>query len=319
MPTVFLSYAREDLEQATRIEQQLTTVGVAVWRDQQKLRAGLNWPKALGEAIAASDALVMLWSRRAAESSFVELEWSVALALKKRVIPCRLDRSPLPASLAATQAIQPDGIAEAASAISLAMAQETQSADQSQIKKVVCQLAEIGGGDPSEVLLKAKAVFALGDLTIRGSVYQATGDIHIGTSSPSRTLLEKWQAWVAIAVGVVTVITLATQMVRTTATTSKGPPAPAKENVLVQEQLMTGSIWDEAGEPLANVRVSVLLGNRLLATDQTDSLGRFTFQATAPADADVMVIAQKDHYQTEKRYTHLGNQGFNFMMRRKQN
>src|ERR1700693_2444072 len=100
MPTVFLSYAREDLDQARQVERELAAMEVTVWRDQEQLRTGQNWPKALGEAIAGSDALLLLWSSRAAESTFVELEWSTALALQKPVFPCLLENVPLSQSVA---------------------------------------------------------------------------------------------------------------------------------------------------------------------------------------------------------------------------
>ena len=91
----FLSYSREDLELADRVSRQLADAGVTVWRDQEQLYGGQRWPKALGEAIAASDALVLLWSRHAAKSAFVELEWCTALALRKVVIPCLLMAAPV--------------------------------------------------------------------------------------------------------------------------------------------------------------------------------------------------------------------------------
>lgn len=38
-------------------------------------------------------------------SNFVELEWTTALALRNPILPCRLDGTPLPASLSALQAV----------------------------------------------------------------------------------------------------------------------------------------------------------------------------------------------------------------------
>jgi len=83
----FLSYSREDLRQAEQIAGHIAATGITVWCDQEQLHVGQTWPKALGEAIAASDALLLLWSSRAAGSAFVELEWCTALALKNCECP----------------------------------------------------------------------------------------------------------------------------------------------------------------------------------------------------------------------------------------
>jgi hypothetical protein len=66
MPAVFLSYAREDLDRARQVDERLAARGFSVWRDENQLRAGQSWPKALGDAIAGSDVLLQLCSRHAA-------------------------------------------------------------------------------------------------------------------------------------------------------------------------------------------------------------------------------------------------------------
>jgi TIR domain len=319
MPTVFLSYAREDLDQARRIERELAAMEVSVWRDQEQLRTGQNWPKALGEAIAGSDALLLLWSRSAVESTFVEFEWSTALALKKAVFPCLLENVPLPPSLAAIEAIQPALIPEAARKISVALGHETKRADKAHTQKVIRQLGEIGVQAPSEVLQKAKAAFAQDQWTVHGVVYQAAGDINIATPPPpQKTMLEKWQARVAIVVGVLTAVSIGFQLVRSNAHVPQEPQTHAQKIVPIQKQLLAGSIWDDTGEPLSSVNIAVLLDGKTLASGATDALGRFSFRVAAPPEAEVVLLAQRDLYHTEKRYTHLGNPGFNFKMRRKQ-
>src|SRR5690348_14622691 len=106
MPNVFLSYSREDLPLVEELEIQLRKHSeVSVWRDQEKLYGGQKWPRILGEAIADQDFFLLAWSQNSARSHFVEFEWCTALALKKCVIPCLLDNTELPPSLAATHAI----------------------------------------------------------------------------------------------------------------------------------------------------------------------------------------------------------------------
>ena len=99
MPSVFLSYARDDREVVQQLAQGLMERGVSVWRDQEKLYAGQKWPKALGEAIASHDAFLLVWSKHSAASEYVELEWCTAVALKKTILPWLLDDTPLPSSI----------------------------------------------------------------------------------------------------------------------------------------------------------------------------------------------------------------------------
>jgi hypothetical protein len=312
MPTVFLSYAREDLEQAGRIAEQLAAEGVTVWRDQERLCVGQAWPKALGEAIAASDAVLLLWSSRSAGSSFAELEWCTALALKKPILPCLLDQTPLPPSLAAIEAAEPAGIAAAVGRSLAAHARDTKSSDRSHTQKVVGRLAEIGPGTPAEVLSKAKAVFAQSNWMVQGPVYQAGGDIHIGAPPGPKSKLEKWRACVAILVGILT----AAGLVRGFLPAHNKQGTPASQSAVTRTQTLAGTVSDDAGEPLANVRLSVLLGGNVVKSDVTGSVGQYSFQIDGPPEADVSLMGQKDGYHTEKRYTHLGNSGFNFKMRR---
>ena len=98
MPSVFLSYARADLEIVQQLEQGLIQNNVSVWRDQEKIRGGQKWPKVLGEKIASNDYFLLAWSKHALDSHFVEFEWCTAVALKKTIIPCLLDNTPLLAS-----------------------------------------------------------------------------------------------------------------------------------------------------------------------------------------------------------------------------
>lgn len=101
MPSVFVSYAREDLKRITRLLEGLSNNGVSVWRDEDNLRGGQNWPEALGEAIRESQFFLLAWSKQAADSEPVKNEWNTAIALNKTIIPCLLDDTPVPHSLAA--------------------------------------------------------------------------------------------------------------------------------------------------------------------------------------------------------------------------
>ena len=101
MPKVFISYSRNDATAVHRLIQALAADGVTVWRDVDSLHGGQQWPKVIGEAIADNDLLLLVWSQHAATSHFVELEWTTAMALRKTLLPCVLDATPLPPALSA--------------------------------------------------------------------------------------------------------------------------------------------------------------------------------------------------------------------------
>ena len=90
----------EQLAQALRAE------GSTVWRDQDSLRGGQHWPQVIGEAIDTHDLFLLVWSQHAARSHFVEMEWNIAVASGKPLLPWALDETPLPAALRATHAVQ---------------------------------------------------------------------------------------------------------------------------------------------------------------------------------------------------------------------
>ena len=317
MATVFLSYAREDSAQAALIEQHLAAKGVTVWRDQEQLRAGESWPKALGEAIAASDALLLLWSARAAESPFVEFEWCTALALKRPILPCLIDNAPPPASLAAVESVRFENIPQARKLLR-ALAVETNEPGQSHTQEVIRELAEIRAAAPSEVVKKAKAAFAQNRWTVQGSVYQAGGDIHVATAPPPKTSkLETWHKVFGI-VGVLAAIIFGIIQLERSNTSAPKPTPAVTQPAAPSRQLLAGSITDDAGEPVPGVSVSVSFDGKELASAVTDPRGHYSFQVSAPRLAEVTVLAQRDHYDSRTLYSYLGDTGFNFQMRRKQ-
>ena len=62
-------------------------------------------PKPLARPLPGSTRCRLLWSQQAAQSHFVEFEWTTALALQKPVLLCHLDSTPLPPALQALHSI----------------------------------------------------------------------------------------------------------------------------------------------------------------------------------------------------------------------
>ena len=227
MATVFLSYAHEDGTAVDGLAASLRATGIEVWRDRDRLYAGQRWPKALGEAIAADDALVLLWSTRSASSPFVELEWTTALALKVAVFPIQLDVTPLPPILSGVQAFSGADVDAATLQIQRGLGSHAPRATPARSQAVIEGLDSIESREPQEVLHAARAVFRQNNWTVEGSVFQAGGDIHVAFGSapslatPPKSWAEKWQVWMGLLVALLTVITLGKQLIVTSAPETK--------------------------------------------------------------------------------------------------
>jgi hypothetical protein len=93
---VFLSYSHQNRRAAARLEDELETRNVHVFRDVTSLRAGEDWPAALERAARGADCVVVLVSPAAADSDWVrrEVGWATAEAqpggLVDRIIPLAL-------------------------------------------------------------------------------------------------------------------------------------------------------------------------------------------------------------------------------------
>nr|WP_287389617.1 toll/interleukin-1 receptor domain-containing protein [Ralstonia sp.] len=78
----FLSYPSVDAILAHEIETRLTGLGMVVWRDQSRLTSANNWLDAILAALVASDGVVALLTRRAAQSEIIRVELEHASRLK---------------------------------------------------------------------------------------------------------------------------------------------------------------------------------------------------------------------------------------------
>ncbi len=99
-PKIFISHAWENKALVRRLEATLGTAGAEVWVDHTSVRSGDNLPKRISDALEWCDTLLLVWSEAARRSDWVVLEWSNAISLKRTVIPCLLDITPLPGILA---------------------------------------------------------------------------------------------------------------------------------------------------------------------------------------------------------------------------
>ncbi|MBS3915518.1 MAG: toll/interleukin-1 receptor domain-containing protein [Bacteroidetes bacterium] len=94
---VFISHSWKNKLLATRIADHLRIASHDVWLDEGKLSAPGNIQDMKDELIGSMDALVLLWNLEASESGSVAAELYTASRLKKLIIPCKLDETPLDA------------------------------------------------------------------------------------------------------------------------------------------------------------------------------------------------------------------------------
>ncbi|MDZ7319222.1 MAG: TIR domain-containing protein [candidate division KSB1 bacterium] len=91
MPKIFISHAFEDNDLSRKLASSLRREGAEIWVHYSQLALDSSLPKVIRKAIAWCDTVVLLWSRHAAASLSVRLEWQSALIFKKKIIPCLLD------------------------------------------------------------------------------------------------------------------------------------------------------------------------------------------------------------------------------------
>lgn len=213
MDGVFLSYTRNDLKDAQTLQHLLEQDGIEVWRDQKSIYAGEKWPKAIGEGIARQRLFILLWSKQAASSHFVEFEWNTAVALEKTIIPVLIDDTPLPPLLRSINAIRFNEPTETKNRI-LQQLQAAPLPPSAQQEQVLEKLDTIQNQPPEEVNKIARSIYHQEGWTVQGNVYHITGGtVTIGSTNDSGTSSEKkwyqrWETWftivaVVVAIGII--------------------------------------------------------------------------------------------------------------------
>lgn len=91
MTTVFVSYAREDLDAAKRLANDLRQLGEEPWLDRDRLIPGQHWPSAVEKAIRDSDFFIALMSPNSVEKrGFVQKELRIALDILDQASPTQV-------------------------------------------------------------------------------------------------------------------------------------------------------------------------------------------------------------------------------------
>lgn len=301
MAHIFISYTRQNESYIEALEDALRAQGITVWRDQESLYGGQQWPKAIGEAIAATDFFLLFWSKNAADSHFVEFEWNTAVALRKTIIPCLLDDTPLPPLLRGIHGINVLNLQEAMPRLLSSLQTHIPEPSSGQhSSEVIDELRNIVVTEPEQVVRQAKAIFSQEGWNIKGNVYQAAGNINLTIQgSPEQP---KSKSKLDPSVKVVGLIATILVIVISLFTLS----GKVKETFFPQAQttLLRGTVRNTNQEPLSDVVVNVqeLPGESVTTT--TDGGFYFSKIPGKPGDR-VRVYASKNGYRPHNEYVTL--------------
>jgi hypothetical protein len=95
--TLFLSHCTPDDAFVNQLAQELNAHGFTTWVDHQDMPPGSRWVSHLEQALQESDAMLLVLSEAALQSTYVQSEWHVFFELKKPIFPLVVEdcQSPL--------------------------------------------------------------------------------------------------------------------------------------------------------------------------------------------------------------------------------
>ena len=104
MPSVFLSHSSHDKGVVETIAHALKDRGIEVWLDSWNILAGHSLTAEIQKGLESCDFVVVMLSKQAVASGWVEKEWQSQVGLEAetrrvRIIPARLDGCPIPSLL----------------------------------------------------------------------------------------------------------------------------------------------------------------------------------------------------------------------------
>jgi hypothetical protein len=87
---IFISYSKKDREFAWKLADDLAKAGHDVWIDRS-LQVGEEWEQTIEKQLAEADEVIVVLSRIAITSKWVQHEGSIAYGLKKRMYPVLIE------------------------------------------------------------------------------------------------------------------------------------------------------------------------------------------------------------------------------------
>ena len=98
----FISHSSANASLAARVEKRLERASLAAWLDRSEIHVGALLRDELHDAIRQSRTFILLWSKAASGSRWVAAELITSVLLRRFVIACALDETPLPQFLRGT-------------------------------------------------------------------------------------------------------------------------------------------------------------------------------------------------------------------------
>ncbi|NTU42048.1 MAG: toll/interleukin-1 receptor domain-containing protein [Nitrospirales bacterium] len=113
MAKIYLSHSNQDREIAAQFAEELRFAGHSVYLDVESIQPGIEWRKALSDALRAAEVILVLITPKSAASQFVMSEVGAARAYissssDKLLIPIVFERAEIPPVLLDIQAIFTD-------------------------------------------------------------------------------------------------------------------------------------------------------------------------------------------------------------------
>ena len=90
LPSIFISYSREDSAFVDRLEADLRARGFLAWVDRRRLEGGQDWQREIDRAIEQHKVMVLVLSPNSTNSPAVTHEYQYATAHEKQVLPVLL-------------------------------------------------------------------------------------------------------------------------------------------------------------------------------------------------------------------------------------
>lgn len=88
---IFISYSSRDNEYVNQITEALKKAGIAYWKAPDMISAGSNYAKEIPKAISDCSVFLLVLSKTAQESMWVEKEIDKAICSRKIILPVRID------------------------------------------------------------------------------------------------------------------------------------------------------------------------------------------------------------------------------------
>jgi len=97
--SIFLSHSSKDNAIVTRLAKDLRSAGFNIWIDLEAIQDGDRWVQRIQDGVTECSAFVVLMSKNARESEWVERESLLALSLRKPLFIAQMEDVPLPLQL----------------------------------------------------------------------------------------------------------------------------------------------------------------------------------------------------------------------------